>query len=151
VADRVNERIQIFDYEGKLLDIWRNLIMPWPIHVTAKDEIWVAGTIAHDRADVRRTADDLPSQVIARFDTSGRIHQMQAFYVGVQTQAQYATGNRDLAIPSSFRPGDMNTLHGMAFDSRDNLYLANTFGVGMVQKFVPVQDTVTVNAKGLPL
>jgi streptogramin lyase len=151
VADRMNERIQIFDYDGKLLDIWRDLIMPWAIHVTAKDEIWVAGSIAHDRANVRRSADDLTSQVIARFDTTGRIHQMQAFYVGVQGQARYATGNREMVIPSSDRPGDMNTLHGMAFDSKNNLYLATTFGMQLVQKFVPVQDTTTTNAKGEPL
>jgi hypothetical protein len=151
VADRLNERIQIFDYEGKLLDIWRDLVMPWAIHITPNDEIWVAGTVVHDRADVRRTADDLPSQVIVRFDTTGRIRQMQAFYVGVQGQARWATGKRDLVMADADRPGDQNTLHGMAFDSKNNLYLAQTFGMQLVQKFVPVQDTTTTNAKGEPL
>ncbi len=151
VADRLNERIQIFDYNGKLLDIWRDLIMPWALHVTAKDEIWAAGTVAHDRANVLRNVNDTPSQVIARFDTTGRIRQMQAFYVGVPNQAQYATGKRDLVIPGADRPGDQNVLHGMAFDSKNNLYLAQTYGLQLVQKYVPVQDTTTVNAKGLPL
>jgi hypothetical protein len=151
VADRLNERIQIFDYEGKLLDIWRDLVMPWAIHITPKDEIWIGGAIAHDRANVLRNVNDTPSQVIVRFDTSGRIRQMQAFYVGVTDQLQYATGKRDLVIPGADRPGDQNVLHGIAFDSRNNLYIAQTFGMRLTQKYVPVEDTTTTNAKGQPL
>jgi hypothetical protein len=151
VADRLNERIQIFDYEGKLLDIWRDLVMPWSIYVSPKDEIWVGGAIVHDRANVLRNVNDTPSQVIVRFDTSGRIRQMQAFYVGVTDQLQYATGKRDLVIPGADRPGDQNVLHGLAFDSKNNLYIAQTYGMHLVQKYVPVQDMTTLNAKGEPL
>jgi hypothetical protein len=151
VADRLNERTQIFDYDGKLLDIWRDVFMPWAIHITPKDEIWMGGAIAHDRANVLRNVNDTPSQAIARFDTSGRVMQMQAFYVGVPNQAQYATGNRELVIPGADRPGDQNVLHGMAFDSKNNLYIAQTYGMQLVQKYLPVEDTTTTNAKGEPL
>lgn len=151
VADRLNERIQIFDYEGKLLDIWRDVVMPWAIKVTPQDEIWVGGAIVHDRANVLRNVNDTPSQVIVRFDTTGRIRQMQAFYVGVPDQARYATGNPKLEIPNADRPGDQNVLHGMDFDAQGNLYLAQTYGMHLVQKYVPVEDMTTTNAKGQPL
>src|SRR5207253_2549176 len=44
VADRNNVRVQVFDQKGKLLDVWNNLLVPWGVCVTAKDEVWVCGS-----------------------------------------------------------------------------------------------------------
>jgi peptidylamidoglycolate lyase len=41
-ADRSNSRIQVFDQEGNLLDIWPNIPMPMDIAVTEDGSVWVA-------------------------------------------------------------------------------------------------------------
>ena len=41
-ADRSNSRIQVFDQEGNLLDIWPNIPMPMDIAVTNDGHVWVA-------------------------------------------------------------------------------------------------------------
>lgn len=42
VGDRSNDRIQIFDQDGKLLDTWRQFGRPSGIYIDAKDNIYVA-------------------------------------------------------------------------------------------------------------
>ena len=44
VADRNNARIQVFHQSGEWLDEWRNLIVPWHIWITPRDEIYVCGS-----------------------------------------------------------------------------------------------------------
>jgi hypothetical protein len=44
VADRNNVRVQVFDRSGKLLDVWRDLIVPWGFCTTKDDHIWVCGS-----------------------------------------------------------------------------------------------------------
>ncbi len=44
--------------------------------------------------------------------------------------------------------GNFVTLHGLAVDSKGNLYTAETVDSGRVQKFVP---TGTISTAGLPL
>ncbi|MFC1485768.1 hypothetical protein ACFL55_01930 [Candidatus Latescibacterota bacterium] len=153
VADRLNERVQVFDYEGNLLDIWRDLVMPWAILVTNPDEIWIAGSAAHDRANVLRAVNDNPSQLVAKFNADGRILQMCSFYVGIPYIARYVTGDRDFSVPgvNLNRPGDLNVLHDMAFDSMVNLYCATAGGTQLVQKYTPVYDMTTTRENGQPL
>ena len=43
VADRGNIRIKVYDFNGKLLDIWRDLMISWPLVPTAEDAIWTCG------------------------------------------------------------------------------------------------------------
>ena len=45
VADRSNARIQIFDENGKYLDMWNNIRSPYHIMVTADQHLWVADGI----------------------------------------------------------------------------------------------------------
>ena len=46
-ADRGNRRIQVFDQQGKLLDIWPNIPMPDHIAITRDGHLWVADGAAH--------------------------------------------------------------------------------------------------------
>jgi hypothetical protein len=57
VADRGNDRIQVFDAMGKHLATWPNLNFPNHIVITGNQEVWVA-----DNQPVR----------LVKFDTSGR-------------------------------------------------------------------------------
>jgi len=42
VADRGNSRVQIFDTDGKYLDMWPNLRFPDAILVTPDERVWVS-------------------------------------------------------------------------------------------------------------
>jgi sugar lactone lactonase YvrE len=51
VADRGNNRIQIFDQEGTLLDTWKQFGRPEPILITADDTIYVPDTQSNSRSN----------------------------------------------------------------------------------------------------
>jgi DNA-binding beta-propeller fold protein YncE len=58
VADRGNNRIKIFDQDGKLLDTWYQFSRPSGIFIDAQDNIYVAdsesGSVARARTDWKR-------------------------------------------------------------------------------------------------
>jgi sugar lactone lactonase YvrE len=58
VGDRANNRIKIFDQDGKLLDTWYQFSRPSGIVIDANDRIYVAdsesGSVAKDRTDWKR-------------------------------------------------------------------------------------------------
>ena len=56
VADRDNDRIQVFDGDGTHLDSWGGLDFPNHIFITADQDVWVA--------------DSFPSKMV-KFDTEG--------------------------------------------------------------------------------
>lgn len=56
VADRNNDRVQVFNSNGNLLDVWDGLSFPNDVFVTADQDVWVA--------------DNQPPQMV-KFDTSG--------------------------------------------------------------------------------
>ncbi len=56
VADRNNDRVQVFDSDGRHLDTWGGLSFPNDILITANQEVWVA--------------DNQPPQMV-KFDTEG--------------------------------------------------------------------------------
>lgn len=121
VADRNNVRIQVFDTKGKFLEEWRNLIVPWGFHVTKNDEIWVCGS---SPMQWRKEDDALGcpprDQIFMKFNTSGKLLQL-------------------FALPKGFdgleRPGEVNWVHAIAFDSTGNMYLGDIIG-RRAQKFV---------------
>jgi hypothetical protein len=59
-------------------------------------------------------------QVFMRFDTTGKLHQLFTLPKG---------------IDGLERPGEVNWVHGIAFDSKGNLYLGDIIGK-RAQKFV---------------
>ena len=58
VGDRANNRIKIFDQDGKLLDTWYQFSRPSGIFIDAQDNIYVAdsesGSVARQRTDWKR-------------------------------------------------------------------------------------------------
>lgn len=121
VADRNSGRIQLFDQQGKFLDQWTNLIMPWGLWITARDEIWVCGS--SPQSWYKDGSYPPPKdQIFLRFSTDGRARQLWTVPVGRDGQEH---------------PGECNWLHAVAVDSQGNIYAGDING-RRAQKFVPV-------------
>jgi DNA-binding beta-propeller fold protein YncE len=125
VADRNNARVQIYSQAGELLDSWSNLIVPWGFWVTPADDIWVCGSSPmpwRDDPDYPGAPLSCPpkDQVVMRFDTTGKLHQMWTIPKGTDGEE---------------RPGDVNWIHAIAFDSVGNLYVGDIIGE-RAQKFL---------------
>ncbi|MGA2619992.1 MAG: peptidyl-alpha-hydroxyglycine alpha-amidating lyase family protein [Thermoguttaceae bacterium] len=121
VADRNNVRIQVFDETGKLLDEWRNLLVPWGLCITAHDEIWACGSSPMPWIGAQTHLSCPPKdQVVMKFDTSGKVLSLWTFPKGKDGKEQ---------------PGEVNWLHGIALDAHGNLYAGDIMG-RRIQKFV---------------
>ena len=111
VVDRGHQRMQVFDENGKFLDMWPLRSPHWPSsqgtlmvkHVITEDQfIWVG---------------DAPTNRILKFDLNGNF----LFSWG-------APGPQ---------AGRLNCSHGMSTDQEGNLFLADCFA-GRLQKFTPM-------------
>lgn len=125
VADRNNVRIQVYNADGKLLDSWANIIVPWSFWVTEKDEIWVCGSSPMPwKFDAKYSTLPLgcppKDQVFMKFNTDGKLLQLWTVPKGEDGQE---------------KPGDLNWVHTMALDSKGNIYAGDIIGK-RVQKFV---------------
>lgn len=121
VADRENARIQVFDTKGKLLAVWENLITPWGLWMAKNDEIWVCGSSALKEDGTDEWAVLPPSdQWVMKLNTKGKVL--------LRVPLQKTT------VPPG-KPGEVNWVHGIAFDSQGNLYLTDIQGQ-RAQKFV---------------
>ena len=70
VADRTNNRIQIFDGNGKFVREWKHLGATQNLFITPKDELWM---ITHRNAVEIRTYDCLAGRIMKVDLTNGRI------------------------------------------------------------------------------
>ncbi len=114
VADRNNVRIQVFDSSGKFLDEWRNLLVPWGLYMTDKDELWACGASPMVWEDGPALVSCPPKdQLLMRFDTDGRVRQLWTLPKGADGDEQ---------------PGQVNWLHALALDSRGNIYVGDIMG-----------------------
>ncbi|MBI5822378.1 MAG: 6-bladed beta-propeller [Verrucomicrobia bacterium] len=125
VADRNNIRIQVFNADGKLLAVWKDLIVPWGLFVTPKDEIWVCGSSPmYWRVDPKYPKAPLgcppKDQFVMKFNTDGKLLQLWTFPKAEDGQE---------------KPGELNWLHGLAVDSKGNLYCGDIIGK-RIQKFI---------------
>ncbi len=120
VCDRNNARVQVFDQTGKFLSAWRDLMVPWGIHITPKDEIWVCGSSPMRWPKKGGFGGPPKDQLVMRFDPTGRVHQMWTFPMCPEDKVE---------------PGALHTVHGIAVDSKGNLYLGDVNGK-RAQKFV---------------
>lgn len=121
VADRNNVRIQVFDQQGKLLDVWQNLLVPWSFWMTDRDEIWTCGSSPMTwRPDDTVLGCPPKDQLFMKLDTTGRVLQLW-------TVPKAADGQE--------KPGELNWLHSLALDSQGNLYAVDIMGK-RAQKFV---------------
>ena len=124
VADRNNVRIQVFNAEGKLLDVWSNLITPWGFFMTPQDELWVCGSSPMKwSVDPKYPTAPLgcppKDQVLAKFNTSGKMLELHSFAKGEDAHE---------------KPGDLNWFHAVALDQAGNLFVGDIIGK-RVQKF----------------
>lgn len=121
VADRENARIQVFETKGKLLAVWDNIITPWGLWISKDDEIWVCGSSARKKEGTDEwEVLPPPDQVVMKLGRKGKVL--------LRVPLEMTT------VPPG-KPGELNWVHGMAFDSKGNLYLTDIQG-HRAQKFV---------------
>ena len=125
VADRNNVRVQIFDVEGRLLDVWANVVVPWGFWISPQDEIWVCGSTPMPwRTDPKYPAAPLgcppQDQLFVKFNPEGRVLQLTMVPKGEDGQE---------------KPGQVNWFHTIAVDGKGNIYAGDIIGK-RVQKFV---------------
>lgn len=120
VCDRNNARIQVFERDGTFLAEWRNLVIPWGICVTRRDEILVCGTSPARWGQERILGSPPSDQLVMKFTADGHMQELWAFPLGREGKE---------------RPGELNWLHGIAVDSHDDLYLGDIKGC-RVQRFL---------------
>ena len=121
VADRNNVRVQVFDAGGKFLAEWKNLITPWGFAMTKDDELWICGSSPMQwRKEDNALGCPPKDQLFMKFNTDGKLLQLWTVPKG-------ADGFE--------RPGELNWVHGMAVDSKGNLYAGDIKGC-RAQKFV---------------
>jgi DNA-binding beta-propeller fold protein YncE len=113
VADRSNARVQVFDAEGKHLASWENVMVPWELVLTEKDEIWACGSSVMPRPEKGMPFLPPADQVVVKFDTSGKVLDRFALPKGQDGKEQ---------------PGEVNWLHGVAFDAKGDLYTCDIKG-----------------------
>jgi DNA-binding beta-propeller fold protein YncE len=130
VADRNSGRIQVFDQDGNVLDVWSNLIMPWGLSITADNEIWVCGSSPHWWLR-NKVYPEYKDQVFMRFTTDGRLQQMWQIPLG---DIGSDKNNPDV---SRLKPGEAVGVHCIAMDSSDNLYVGEIYSE-RAQKFIPI-------------
>lgn len=121
VADRNNARVQVFDPDGRFLAEWRDLVVPWGLCVMPSDDIWVCGSSPMPwRKEDKNLGCPPKDQVFMRFNTEGKLLQQWTVPKGADGQE---------------KPGECNWLHGMAVDSKGNIYAGDIKGQ-RAQKFV---------------
>jgi len=129
VADRNNARIQVFAQDGTFLDQWRNIVVPCAFWMTKDDELWVCGTSPMTwRPEDNVLGYPPKDQLFMKFDTSGKLLQLWSVPKGEDGKEQ---------------PGDLNWVHGLAVDSKGNVYAVDVMG-RRVQKFVPTPISSSV-------
>ncbi len=130
VADRNSGRIQIFNQEGKFLDQWSNIIMPWGLTVTKDDQLWVCGSSPHWWVRNGK-APEFKDQLFMRFSSEGVVQQVWSIPLGD------IGPNKSKPDVSRLKPGEAVGVHCIAQDSKGNLYVGDIYGE-RAQKFVPV-------------
>lgn len=120
VADRENARIQVFDTKGKLLAVWEDVVTPWGLCITKKDEIWACGSSV--KKDDKGECIVLlpPDEILVKLDSDGKV-------------LSRVTLEKTTVPPG--KSGELDWVHAVAFDSKGNLYLGDIQGM-RAQKFV---------------
>jgi len=130
VGDRNSGRIEVFDQNGKLLDQWSNLIMPWGMSTNAKDEIWICGSSPHWWMRNGKYP-EYKDQVFMRFSTDGRVQQIWHIPLG--------DVGKDKHHPdfSNLKPGEAVGVHAIVQNSRGELFVGEVYSQ-RIEKFIPM-------------
>lgn len=139
VADRNSGRIQVFDQEGKFLDEWKNIIMPWGLSITKDDELWVCGSSPHWW--LRHGAyPEYKDQVFMKFSTDGKVKQVWQIPLGD------IGPDKNKPDTSKLKPGEAVGVHCIAADSKGNLFVGEIYSE-RAEKFVPVTERPAAEEK----
>jgi hypothetical protein len=120
VADRENARIQVFNTNGKLLAVWEDIVTPWGLFMTENQELWVCGSscVKKEGSDEHIVLPP-PDQVLMKLNLKG--------------QVLLRVPLPKTSVPPG-KPGQLDWVHGIAVDSKGNLYLGDIRGM-RAQKF----------------
>jgi DNA-binding beta-propeller fold protein YncE len=121
VADRENARIQVFDTTGKLLAVWEDVVTPWGLCITKKDEIWACGSSVKKDDEGKCLVLPPPDEILVKLDADGKVLSRVIL--------------EKTMIPPG-KSGELDWVHAIAFDSKGNLYLGDIQG-RRAQKFLP--------------
>ena len=101
VADRANSRIQIFDENGKFLDVWPNVRRPYYIYMSQDQHLWVSDGITQ-----KFTKFDLTGKLLYSWGTFGAfpggfwgVHQFS-----VDSEGNLYTADVHIGRPQKFAP-----------------------------------------------
>mgnify|MGYP000945121409 CR=1 FL=1 len=121
VADRYNARVQVFSQEGKVLDVWNNVVIPWGLWMSPNDELWVCGSSPDAwPADETAMRGGKPrDQLLMRFNSDGKLQQLWSVPLGTDDAS----------------PGKLYLVHSIALDKAGNIYCGDVLGK-RAQKFV---------------
>jgi hemin uptake protein HemP len=123
VADRNNARVQVFDQSGRFLDEWRDLLVPWHIVITERDEVYVCGSspMRWPKLPIPGLIVGIPpkDQLIMVFTPDGRATRLCMFAKGQHS-------------------GELDWVHALAVDRRGSLYLGDIQG-RRAQKFLRLE------------
>lgn len=120
VVDRYNVRVQIFDQQGKFLSQWSNLITPWGIAITPRDEIFVCGSSPMRWSDKPDLSSPPKDQLVMKFTPEGKIEELWTFPLTPEDRKA--------------EPGELKWAHAITVDSRGDIYIGDIHGRG-AQKF----------------
>lgn len=121
VADRENNRLQIFSTEGRLLDHWEAILRPTQIYIDANDHVYVA--------EEGHWAGLFPWMQPDPSSSGGRL---SIFDGGGKLLSRWGGGERPTAPDDFFAP------HDIWLDSRGDIYVGEvTWAAGGNQRMVP--------------
>lgn len=120
VVDRYNVRVQIFDQQGKFLGQWLNLITPWGISITPRDEVFVCGSSPMRWSGKPDLSSPPKDQLVMKFTTEGKLEELWTFPLTPEDRAA--------------EPGELKWAHAIAVDTRGDIYIGDIHGRG-AQKF----------------
>ena len=107
VCDRENDRVQIFSPTGEALAIWTNTTRPGDLLIDAENRVYL-GEMAWDPSETRMTGKQYPEARSAQLSVRDLDGNILARWGG----------------PDPCAPGSFASPHGLALDSRGDLYVA---------------------------
>lgn len=130
VADRNSGRIQIFDQQGRFLDQWSHVIMPWGLSIKG-DNVWVCGSSPHWWMRDGKYP-EYKDQLLMRFGTDGRLRQLWAIPLGD------IGPDKEHPDVSRLNPGHAVGVHCIHEDSNGNLFVGDIYGE-QAMKLIPTK------------
>jgi hypothetical protein len=128
VCDRENDRLQIFDGVGRLLDIWTDTLRPTDCTVDQEGLIYVS--------ELWRPLEQGQGSFVHGYGEHDLPGRMTVFYPDGSIAARWGGDSENRAAPGNFIAP-----HGLAVDSKGSLYVAEVCGTfGGLARRMPMQQ-----------